>query len=84
MTTREDLLGRTANLAWIRIVEKKSVMLIFPATHSGLPAKPHPGGLRVVVCLYRAGIRALIVHIHILDLNAVLGLGVTQEDHTRI
>lgn len=43
-----------------------------------------PGGLRVVVCLHRTSIRTLVIHIHILNLNAVLRLGVTQEDHTRI
>lgn len=38
----------------------------------------------MVVCLHRAGVRALVIHIHVLDLNAVLRLGVAQEDHARI
>lgn len=41
-----------------------------------------PRRLGVVVRLHRAGVWALVIHIHVLDLNAVLGLGVAQEDHT--
>jgi hypothetical protein len=43
-----------------------------------------PRGLWVVICLHRAGVWALVIHIHILDLNAVLGLGVAQEDNAGI
>lgn len=56
-----------------------------PRPNSQAPPTLHnevdPRGLRVVVRLHRAGVRALVVHIHILDLDAVLGLGVAQEDH---
>lgn len=40
--------------------------------------------LGVIVCLHGAGVGALIVHIHILDLDAVLGFGVGQEHHPRV
>lgn len=42
----------------------------------------NPRGLGVVVGLHRAGIWTLVIHVHVLDLDAVLGLGVAQEDHT--
>lgn len=38
----------------------------------------------MVVRLHRAGIGALIVHVHILDHDAVLGRRVHQDDHTRV
>ena len=38
----------------------------------------------MVVRLHRAGVRALVVHVHVLDLDAVLGLGVAQEDHAGV
>lgn len=91
MTIRKGLLGTKANQARIKIMVK-SVKIDIPSHPLRPPSQApptlynevDPGGLRVVVCLHRAGIRALIIHIHILDLNAVLGLGVTQENHTRI
>ena len=42
------------------------------------------GGLGVVVRLHRAGIGALVVHVHVLDHDAVLGWRVHQDDHTRV
>ena len=42
------------------------------------------GGLGVVVRLHRAGVGALIVHVHVLDHDAVLGRRVHQDDHTRV
>ena len=36
----------------------------------------------MVVRLHRAGVRALVIHVHVLDLDAVLGLGVAQENHS--
>ena len=44
----------------------------------------HPGGLGVVVRLHGAGVRALVVHVHVLDHDAVLGWRVNQDDHTRV
>lgn len=38
----------------------------------------------MVVCLHRAGVRALVVHVHILDHDAVLGRRVHQDDHSRV
>lgn len=38
--------------------------------------------LGVIVCLHRAGVGALIVYVHVVYLDAVLGLGVGQDDHT--
>lgn len=35
----------------------------------------------VIVCLHRAGVGPLIVHIHVVDLDAVLGFGVGEDDH---
>lgn len=35
----------------------------------------------MVVRLHRAGVRALVIYVHVLDLDAVLGLGVAQENH---
>ena len=43
-----------------------------------------PGGLGVVVRLHGAGVRALVVHVHILDHDAVLGRRVHQDDHSRV
>ena len=42
------------------------------------------GGLGVVVRLHRAGIGALVVHVHVLDHDAVLGWRVHQDDHSRV
>lgn len=36
----------------------------------------------MVVRLYRAGVWALIIYVHVLDFDTVLGLSVAQEDHT--
>lgn len=36
----------------------------------------------MTVCLHRAGVGALIVYVHVVYLDAVLGLGVGQDDHT--
>ena len=62
-----------------------------PPSHPWPPPRPptlhdevDAGCLGVVVRLHRAGVGALIVHIHILDLDAVLGLGVAQEDHAGV
>ena len=38
----------------------------------------------MVVRLHRAGIGALVVHIYVLDHDAVLGWRVYQDDHTRV
>lgn len=38
----------------------------------------------MVVRLHGAGVRALVVHVHILDLDAVLGLGVAKQDHAGV
>ena len=38
----------------------------------------------MVVRLHRAGVRALVVHVHVLDHDAVLGWRVNQDDHTRV
>ena len=43
-----------------------------------------PGSLGVVVCLHRAGVRALVIHVHVLDHDAILGWCVDQDDHTRV
>lgn len=40
--------------------------------------------LGVIVCLHGAGVGALIVHVHVVDLDAVLGFGVGQEHHPRV
>jgi len=40
--------------------------------------------LGVIVCLHGAGVGALIVHVHVLDLDAVLGFGVGQEHHSGV
>lgn len=51
-----------------------------PTLHDEVDA----GGLGVVVRLHGAGVGALVVHVHVLDLDAVLGLGVAQEDHAGV
>ena len=51
-----------------------------PTLHDEVDA----GGLGVVVRLHRAGVGALIVHVHVLDHDAVLGRRVHQDDHTRV
>ena len=51
-----------------------------PTLHDEVDA----GCLGVVVRLHGAGVGALIVHVHILDLDAVLGLHVAQEDHAGV
>ena len=38
----------------------------------------------MVVRLHRAGIGALIIHVHVLDHDAVLGRRVHQDDHTGV
>ena len=38
----------------------------------------------MVVRLHGTGVGALVVHVHVLDLDAVLGLGVAQEDHAGV
>lgn len=38
----------------------------------------------MIVCLHGAGVGALIVHVHVVDLDAVLGFGVGQEHHPRV
>ena len=35
----------------------------------------------MIVCLHGAGVGALIVHVHVVDLDAVLSLGVGEDDH---
>lgn len=35
----------------------------------------------MIVCLHGAGVGALIVYVHVVYLDAVLGLGVGQDDH---
>lgn len=38
----------------------------------------------MVVGLHRAGVGALVIHVYVLDHDAVLGLGVDQNDYTRV
>ena len=38
----------------------------------------------MIVCLHGAGVGPFIVHVHVVDLDAVLGFGVGQEHHPRV
>ena len=55
-----------------------------PSSQLTLHDEVDAGGLGVVVRLHGAGVGALVVHVHVLDLDAVLGLGVAQEDHAGV
>lgn len=86
----------TRNMAWPERTERSIIEIHRKSVPHSLPSGPpsqaaptlydevDPRGLWMVVCLHRAGVGAFVVHIHVLDLNAVLGLGVAQENHTRI
>ena len=55
-----------------------------PSSQLTLHDEVDAGGLGVVVRLHGAGVGALVVHVHVLDHDAVLGRRVHQDDHTRV